>query len=267
MPTPWSPTKPSHADFPGQDTLTLSDEVVLSSDGNPKLLQLSRLRGLFSPGSDISIDQYGTISVVPVSNSVAGTSEYSITNLPTVVTISSGDLVAISQAGSDHTIPYADLIDGLTIDQAQTAAVATGTDTFLVAQGGNVMLRQSLAALWIWLSSQLPSYAFPTIELTTSVALTAGKHNGRILVCSQPIMITLSSADMGNGFFCNLINVSEGVITLSGEITSSLGSSGIIPGQAASLTCLSYSGGTLSLCLDKFLHTGIRCFGTGQRGR
>ena len=158
-------TGADHANFPVQTTLTLSDDAVLSSDGIPKLLQLSLLRGLFSPGSNVSIDQYGTISAAPMGE----TSEYSITNLPTVTTISPRDLVAISQSGSDHTITYADLIDGETINQAPVAAAVSDTDTFLVAQGGEAMLAQTLAAVWAWLSSKLSSYLLPAPGLN-------GKH-------------------------------------------------------------------------------------------
>jgi hypothetical protein len=238
-------TGADHASFPVQGTLTLSDEAVLSSEGNPKLLQLSLLRGLFSSGSNIAIDQYGTISAILEGGTSGGTSGYSITDLPTVTTISAGDLVAISQAGLDHTISYANLIDGQTIDQAQAAAAASGTDIFFVAQGGNVMLRQTLAAVWVWLSSQLPCYQPPTLELTTDTTLSAAVHNGRMLVCSQPVTVTSAPTSMGNGFTCDLLNVSAGNITLGGGVTTSSGTSILAPGQAATVTCVTYSGGTL----------------------
>ncbi len=246
-----------HASFPVQGTLTLTDEAVLSSDGNPKLLELSLLRGLFSPGSNISIDQYGTISAALAGSTSSDTSGYSITALPTVATISSNDLVAISQAGSDHTVTYANLIDGQTIDQAQLAAAASATDTFLVAQGGNVMLRQNLGALWAWLGTQLPGYQPPTLELTTDTTLSAATHNGRMLVCSQPIILTAASADMGSGFVCDLLNVSAGNITLGSGIISSSGTSTVAPWQAAAITCVTYSGGTLVYAMISALASSL----------
>ncbi len=172
-----------HAEFPVQNSLTLSDEAVLSSDGNPKLLPLSTLRGLFSPGLNIAIDQSGTISAT-LSEASSG---YSITDLPTVTGISTSDLVGISQGGSDHTITYGNLIDGQTIDEVPAAAAASDTDTLLVAQGGNVIARQTMAAVWVWLTSRQPNYRIPTMELTTDSTLDASAHNGRILICSQPI--------------------------------------------------------------------------------
>jgi hypothetical protein len=238
-------TGTDHATFLAQNTLTLSDEAVLNSEGTPKLLQLSLLRGLFCAGSNVSIDQNGTISATLQDGASGTASGYSITNLSTITTISSNDLVAISHAGSDRTIAYANFIDGQTIDQAQVASPVSGTDSLLVAQGGNVMLRQTLGAVWIWLCSQLPSYQLPTLELTVGTALSAGAHNGRVVICSQPISLTAIAANLGNGFFCTLINVSGGNVTLEGGVTSSSGTSTLAPGQAATLTCVSYSGGTL----------------------
>ena len=234
-------TGADHATFSVQSVLTLSDDVVLSSGGNPKLLQLPLLRGLFSSGSNISIDQAGTISAT----FIGGTSGYSITSLPTVTSISSADLVAISQAGSDHTIAYGNLVDGQTINQLATAAAASDSDTLLVAQGENVMLCQTLAAIWIWLNSKLPSYQMPTAELLADTALNAEAHNGRILICSQPVTVTPSLSGMGSGFICNIINVSGGNVTFGNSIMTSSGVSTLGPSEAATITCATYSGGTI----------------------
>ena len=238
-------TGADHAKFSAQSTLTLSDEVVLSSEGTPKLLQLALLRNLFCAGSNIAIDQRGTISAALQDGGSDVSSEYSITNLPTITTISADDRIAISHAGLDRTIAHANLIDGQTIDQAQVASPTSGTDSFLIAQGGNVMLRQTMAAVWVWLCSQLPSYQTPTLEIATGTSLNSTAHNGRILICSQPISLTAVAADLGSGFICTLINVSGGNVTFDGGVTSSSGTSTLSPGQAATLTCTTYSGGSL----------------------
>ena len=102
---------------------------------------MSLLRGLFAPGSNISIDQNGTISSTAIAGTTTVTeSAYSISSLPTVTTIGSGDLVGISQAGADHTISYANLIDGQTVDQLQAATAASDTDDVLVSQGGTTLV-------------------------------------------------------------------------------------------------------------------------------
>lgn len=51
-----------HASFPPQLTLLPTDEAVINSAGVPRRLALSLLRGLFSAGSNVAIDQNGVIS-------------------------------------------------------------------------------------------------------------------------------------------------------------------------------------------------------------
>ncbi|GAN76345.1 fibronectin type III domain-containing protein [Acidisphaera rubrifaciens] len=51
-----------HATYAEQTALTLTDEVILNSSGTPKRLLLPLLRGLFAGGSNVTIDQNGTIS-------------------------------------------------------------------------------------------------------------------------------------------------------------------------------------------------------------
>jgi hypothetical protein len=237
-----------HASFPQETTLTPTDQVVVESSGNPRLLPLSLLRGLFSAGANVSINSAGTISA---SSSGGGggnagqSAAYSITNLPAVATVTATDLVAISQSGSDHTITYQNFLDGLTIDLAQPAVPATDSDTFWVAQGSSTMLRQTFAAIWSWLTPKLPSYKLPVVELTTNTTLDGIVHNGRILICSKPITLSPASLNMGSGFYCDVINPSSGVVTFAPGITTSSGVSTLPSGQSASLRVASYSGGTI----------------------
>jgi len=238
-------TGSDHATFAQESALTLTDQAVVSSTGSPKLLPLPLLRGLFSAGSNIAIDQNGTISVADIGAVSGSPSNYSITSLSTVGTIAASDLVAISQSGDDHTISYANFIDGQTIDEVQTAAPAADTDAFLVAQNGSIMARQTLAAMWDWLNSKLSGYLLPTRELTANTTLSAEAHNGCLLICSQPITVSPAPAAMGSGFSCTLINVSNGNVTLGNGITTSSGNASLPVGEAASLSCATYSGGTL----------------------
>ena len=52
-----------HATFPPQTALQPTDEVVLNSAGTPRRMPLTMLRGLFSAGTNVSIDPAGTIAV------------------------------------------------------------------------------------------------------------------------------------------------------------------------------------------------------------
>ena len=232
-----------HASFPQETRLTPTDQVVVESSGNPRLLPLSLLRGLFSAGSNISIDSTGTISAS--SSSDAETASYSITSLPTIAMVAATDLVAISQGGSDHAITYQNFLDGLTIDLAQPAVPAADSDTFWVAQGSSTMLRQTFAAVWSWLTLKLPGYRMPVVELTTNTTLDGTVHNGRILICSQPITLSPASLNMGSGFHCDVINLSSGIVTFASGIITSSGFSTLPSGQSASLRVASFSGGTI----------------------
>jgi hypothetical protein len=150
-----SATGADHAGFPARGGLNPADEAVISSAGQPMRLPLGQLRGLFSAGANIAIDANGVISAGPN----AGGAPNAITVLPAVSTIAANDLVGISQGGADHTISYANLIDGQTIDQAPAATVASDTDTFWVGQGSNVLARQTMSAVWSWITDHLPGSA------------------------------------------------------------------------------------------------------------
>jgi hypothetical protein len=230
-------------DLPQQAVLSPTDYAMLNSNGALTLLPVSSLRGLFSPGANISIDANGTISASGTGGGSSGA--FSITNLTPVVSIASGDLVAISQAGADRTISYANLLDGLTIDQAQPAATTTDSDTLWVAQGNSTMLRQTFAAIWSWLMAKQPSYKLPIVEITSNTTLDGTVHNGRILICSQPVTLTPAQLNMGSGFHCDLLNLSGGNVTFGTGIITSSGTATLPAGQAATLRVATYSGGTI----------------------
>jgi hypothetical protein len=221
-----------HATYPLQTELLPADQAVLNSAGDPKLLPLSLLRGLFSAGANITISSSGTISANAAGGAASGSSDtYSITSLTPVTSMAASDLVAISQAGADHTISYGNLLDGLTLDLAQPAVVATDTDALWVAQGSNTMLRQTFAAVWSWLTTKLPTYRPQVVEITHDTSLDATMHNGRILVCSQPVTLTPLLLNLGSGFCCDVINLSSANVTFGAGVIASSGSSSLPAGR------------------------------------
>ncbi len=227
--------------LPLQTSLDLDDQIVVTNAGTPQVLELTQIRELFTAGSNITIDANGVIS----SSTLNGVTTYSLTALASVSAIASSDLVGISQAGQDHTITYANFLDGLTIDEASVAAAASDSDTFWVAQANNVMLRQTLSALWPWIAGKLPCWTRPVIELNINTTLSAGAHNCAILVCSGPVSISASAANLESGFSCELINVSSGQVTFSSNILTSNGSNELSPYQSAVVHCITYSAGTV----------------------
>lgn len=235
-----------HAAFVPQTTLNATDDVVLNSNGIPMLLPLAMLRGLFSAGSNVTITASGVIASTSSGGSVASGNAASIAGLSQVGALASTDLVAVNQAGVDHAITYANLIDGETIDQGTPAAIASDTDTFWVGQGSSTMLVQTLAATWSWIAGHLPAYKQPVVEITTNTTLDGAAHNGRILVVSQPVTIT-HSATQGSGFVCKIVNVSGGPVALDSGITTTSGVQTLSSGQCAEIYAITYSAGTLNI--------------------
>ncbi|MEA2726932.1 MAG: hypothetical protein QOF70_1407 [Acetobacteraceae bacterium] len=236
-----------HAVFPVVSGLAIGSDLVISDHGSPMLMQTSLLRGLFSAGLNVAIDPNGVISTTTVGG-ITGTVEAgsSIGELQVITGLAAQDLVAISHAGSDRAIAYGNFLGGVTIDQAQAAGPASDLDTIWAAQGSSVMASQTFSAVWVWVESKLPTYKAPIVEITTNINLDTAVHNGRILVCSQPITLTPVTNHMGSGFQCMVINASSGNITLGSGFVSSTSSLVLTPWQSATLSCVTYSGGTIA---------------------
>ncbi|MFL5289539.1 MAG: hypothetical protein ACJ8AW_53420 [Rhodopila sp.] len=233
-----------HAGFPVTSALATDADLVICNQGMPMLMPASLLRGLFTAGRNVTIAADGTISA-SATGTIIGTSG-AISDLQVVNALTSQDLVAVSHAGSNCAISYASFLGGVTIDQAQPAGSVSDSDTIWAAQGSNVMASQNFGAIWVWIASKLPTYKAPVLEITGSINLDATVHNGRILVCSQPVTLTPLVANMGSGFRCTVINVSAGNVTLGTGFISSSGSLTIAPQQSASIWCVSYSAGTIA---------------------
>jgi hypothetical protein len=236
-----------HAGFPALPSLVTNAELVICNQGTPMLMQASLLRGLFAAGQNVTITTDGTIA--SAATSTATNVDSAIGSLPVVNTLSSQDLVAVGHAGSNYAVTYANFLGGVTIDQAQAAGSVSDSDTIWVAQGSDVMASQNFGAISAWIAGKLPTYKTPVVEITTSTNLDGTVHNGRILLCSQPITLTPLTTNMGSGFHCIVINVSTGDVTLGSGFISSNGSLTIAPQQSASIYCATYSGGTIAFAL------------------
>ncbi|MBS0559547.1 MAG: fibronectin type III domain-containing protein [Proteobacteria bacterium] len=233
-------TGADHAGFPAKASLVPTDQVVLSSGGAPALLPLSTLRGLFTAGSNVTIDTSGVISAAAAGATGA------IATLSQVTALAPTDLVGVSQGGSDHAITYANLLDGATIDQGSPAGAVADTDLFWVGQGSSTMLAQSMAAVWSWIAGHMPGYRAPVVEITGNTTLDGSTHNGRLLVVSKPATLS-PSATQGSGFACKVINVSGGTVAFDTGIVSTSGSQTLANGQCADVVSAAYSGGTVNI--------------------
>ncbi len=235
-----------HAEYPAASTLLLTSDLVISNQGSAMLMPTQALRSLYSAGANITIDAEGVISSVgsqvPGANALSGGA---IGALRAVASAGPQDILPICQGGTDCGISYANLLDGLTIDQASAAGPATSSDVFWVGQGSDALSRQTFAAMWTWISGQLDAYRAPLLEITTNTNLVGPFHNRRILVCSEPVMLSATPSAVGNGFRCQVINVSSGNVTLSSTFLTSSGNQTVTPQQTAEVVCLTYSAGTI----------------------
>jgi len=256
-----------HAGYPVQAAMSLLDNVVIESNAAPALLPVTALRGLFSAGSGISIDNNGVITVTQ--SSIAGPGGQQGPAGPagpagpqgpagptgdglaapatanSVSTIGASDYVAIWQNGANAWIPYGQLVGGQTINQLPAASPAADSDMLLVAQGGSSLNVQSFGAVWTYLQAKIPSLKTNVVELTSNTVLDGTSHNDRLLVVSQPITLTANFSNMGSGFVCTVINLSAGSVTMGTGITSGSGSTSLPPGTSTGMVGITYSGGSL----------------------
>jgi hypothetical protein len=70
-------------------------------------------------------------------------------------------------------------------------------------------------------------------------------HNGKVLVCSQPVTLTPVFANMGSGFACSVINLSRASVTFGAGIVSSSGGSVLPAGESCTMQGVTYSGGSV----------------------
>jgi Fibronectin type III domain len=108
------------------------------------------------------------------------------------------------------------------------------------------MASQTFGAIWVWIANKMPTYKAPVVEITVNTNLDTTVHNGRLLICSQPVTLTPLVSNMGSGFQCTVINASTGNLTLSSGFVSSNGSLALAPWESATLSCATYSAGTIA---------------------
>jgi Fibronectin type III domain len=259
--TALSATGLDHNNFPLIGSFDLSANLVAASAGTPILVPIEQLRDLFSAGSNIAINSSGVISATgTITGGVDVDIATQIATLQTASNLSAGALIPVSQAGTGCVTTYANLIDGVTIDQAQTASATGDSDTIWVAQSSSTLTRQNFGAIWSWIANKIPSYEIPTIELTASATLQSSLHAGRILICSEPLTLSLPTG-LPNGFCCTVINASGGSVTFGTGFLTSSGASTLGPWQAATISNVVYSGGTVA-----FVNLGVQSSSSVEPG-
>ena len=267
-------TGADHRDFPKQSGLISTDDVVISSAGAPRLMPLTTLRDLFSAGANVTIDRAGVISATygtsgglpgqagpqgpagatgpagPVgpsgpkgdagpSGPVGPTgSSTSITTSPTVSSIGAGDLVGISQAGADHAITHANLLNGRLITDAENslAGAMADSDQFWLGQGGDSAM---VVGTLLQLANYLQGKRRRRIDEPIGTNLAFPRHHRAMVAFPNGGTVSVNTPeDCGDGFECEVINTSTTILVFGSSIVCS-GNPSLSPSQLASVRCVS----------------------------
>lgn len=171
---------------------------------------------------------------------------YSLAALASVTSMAGTDEVGIVQGGDDKTITLANLLNAETIDLLTASGAASDTDTIMTAQGGgNILTRQTLAALWSWVATHIPGYKMPVLEITGNLTVDA-TYNGKILVVTAPgVVISPNFSLMGSGFECEIVTSGAGTVVWGMGVTATNGASGLPVSSYANLLAFTSSAGNV----------------------
>jgi len=230
------------------ESVSPNGRLIAVEDGRLKAVTADAVCAVYSAGDHIQIDPSGVISAIWPEGTGAGSSPnwpIDVTAMARVTSVGMDDLLPVLHEGSLKAVTYSQFLNGRTVSQLQPAGDAADGDCILVAQGGNVMARQSLAAVWQWISGKLASVRPPIVELMGNTTLDATVHNGCILVCTAAITISPILINLGSGFHCEIINLGPGDVSLAYPMVTASGVGTIPAGTAAIVRSFSCSRGTI----------------------
>lgn len=232
--------------FQTADNLTSEDRLVIRRNGELNIVPASAARALYTAGQHVAIDNNGTIQAIwPSAVEIGAGGTIDLAALPRTQALQVTDLIPISRAGVNQATSYGTLLNAQTVDQAAPANAADDADLIWVAQGGNVMTRQTFGAIWQWIATKLPSARLTCVEIEIDTTLDATVHNGRTLVCTQPVHISHSMQNMGPGFRCEIINLSAAPVTFSSAMVLPFGVTSLAPRKSAHVCVLPLSSGNI----------------------
>lgn len=171
----------------------------------------------------------------------------SITSLTTATAFALTDYFGVSNGTSDVKVTFSTFLAGAATNVTALAAAgaAAATDQVLTIQG-TALVNQTLSAIAAYALAQLTGYLLPVVEATASFTLDVQSHNGRVIIASQPLVVT--AGVFASGLSCELINLSSGVVNFAPGITT-IGGASLGAGQAARLVETQYSGGSTVLAI------------------
>jgi len=232
--------------FGSTGTLSPGDSLIIRRQGHLYTVPASAMRSLYSAGEHVTIDGQGTITAVWPSDGLVGeTQSGDIGILPRSQSLQASDLIPIQRGGVSQATSYSTLLNAQTIDQAALADIASDSDVLWVSQSSDLMVRQSFSAIWSWVNEKLPTHRLPCVEIESDITLDYTVHNGRVLVCTQPVQIMAVEQNMGAGFHCEIINLGPAPVTFGPGVLTSSGSSTLLARRSAQVRVLSISSGNV----------------------
>lgn len=229
------------------ETIAGEDRLVIRRDGQLGVVPVSAIRVMHKAGGHITIDGDGTIAAVwPTAADIGASGSVDIRNLPRSHALLASDLIPINRGGVNQATTYATLLNAQTIDQAAPASACGDSDLVWVAQAGNMMARQSFSAIWSWIAGRLPDARRALLEIGADTVLDGTVHNGRTLVCTQPVLISPSIQNMGTGFHCEVINLSAGPVMFADGIILSSDDASLAPRRSAFIRLLALASGAVA---------------------
>jgi hypothetical protein len=190
--------------------------------------------------ADYSVIGAGPATFTPTSSTVDGTSS---------LTLYPGQGIRIVSDGTNYFTQRGGMSPaqiGPLINVLSTSGAVADSDTFPSVQGGSAATKQSMGAVWTWVSGHIPNFQAPQVISAANFTLDANTHNGKLVTVTTPITISLPStlAGVGVGFRTAIFNQSGGAITLSnagaswGSWATSSGSLSIPNGQVAMVSVI-----------------------------
>ena len=231
-------TGDDHATFPQVANLSLSDDVLLNSPVGPRLLPITMLRRLFTAGENVTIGADGTLNVSVVAGPIGPVGP---TGPASTVPGPIGPIGKTGPAGPASTVPGpvgpagaagpagppgpsgGDV--GITVDSLSPALSLQPDDELPLDQRDGTT-RASLSQVNQFVRTQSQRI----VEVPATTFINRINHIGALIVCTGSGITTLTTAfaNLGAGFWCEVVNAGTGTVFFGSGFTPS-GSTSLRP--------------------------------------
>lgn len=218
-------TGTDHAAFPRAASLSLADDVILNSPAGPRLLPITMLRRLFTPGENVTIGADGTLNVTiatgpagpmgpagPASTVPGPAGPPGLPGPRGPVGPAStvpGPVGPVGPAGPAGASGSGGGDAGVTVDSLSPAVSLQPSDGLPLDQR-NGTARASLDQFSRFVQAQPQRM----VEIPVTTFINRANYMGALLVCTGSGVTTLTTtfANLGAGFWCEVVNAGTGTV-------------------------------------------------------